>query len=166
MSYQNIRHNIQLFLNPHNRLPYLLYTHTVDENTIRRRVFTITLPCQTYLSGRSQRQLIMRTESHTPNRITTLTFPATSVTHQLSIMTLLAHLLLHVPNITARQSLNIVRDSATHYHTMQLILATVTLKRYHKVWSSLQSQPLSLPKTLPLHQPSSHKQTLDLPPRL
>ena len=92
---------------------------------------------------------MMRTDSRAPDRITTVTFPVTSLTHQLSIMTLVAHLLLSVPTINVRQSWNIVRDSETHEHTMQLILATVTLKRYHKVWSSLQGQPLSLPSTLP-----------------
>ena len=75
----------------------------------------------------------MRTESHAPDRITTLTFPATSVTNQLFIMTLVAHLLLSVPNINAPQSWNVARDSETYEHTIQLMLATVILKRHHKV---------------------------------
>ena len=138
--------------------------HRINENTIRRLMITTTLHCKISLSGRPHRRLMMSTESHAPDRVTTLTFPATSVTHQLSIMTLVAHLLLSVPNINARQSWNVVRNSETHEHTMQLILVTVTLKRYHKVSSSLHGQPVSLPSTLPHDQTSSHHQTPALPP--
>ena len=49
-SHQDIWNNIRLFLNPHNRLPYLLHTHGINEDTIRRLVITTTLPCKTSLS--------------------------------------------------------------------------------------------------------------------
>ena len=132
-SHQDIWHDIQLFLNPHNRLPYYLYTHKIDEDTIHHLMITTTLPCKTQISRESQCRLMMRTESHAPDRITTLTFPTTSVTHQLFIMTLVDHLLLSVPNTNTRQSWKIVRENVIHEHTMQLILVTATLKIYHKV---------------------------------
>ena len=92
---------------------------------------------------------MMRTNVHAPDRITILTFQADSPQHQLSIMTLVTHLLLSVSSITAQQSWNIVRDGETHQRTLQLVLATITLKRYHKGWFSFLDQPTSLPSILP-----------------
>ena len=94
---------------------------------------------------------MMRTESHAPDRTTTLTFPAASIQYQLSIMTLVTHMLLTVPTITARQSWNVVRDHKTHQHTLQLILATIILRSYHDIWASVSNVPFSQPSTTTLN---------------
>ena len=77
---------------------------------------------------------MMRTTAHVPDLVTTLTFPADSPQHQQSILTLATHLLLTIPTITPQQSWNIIREKTSHRHTLQLILATVTLQRHHVVW--------------------------------
>ena len=97
-------HHLHLFLNPHNRHPYLLHTHRLTDQTTRRLELTTSLHSKASVPGRPQRRPMMRTESHAPDHITTLTFPTTSTQHQLSIMTLVTHMLLFVPIITARQS--------------------------------------------------------------
>ena len=77
---------------------------------------------------------MLRTTAYAPDLVTTLTFPADSAQHQQSILTLATHLLLTIPVITQRQSWNIIREKDSHRHTLQLILTTITLKRYHLVW--------------------------------
>ena len=77
---------------------------------------------------------MMRTVTHEPDRITTLTFPAESKQHQLTILTLATHLLFSVPTLHTRASWDIIRHPSSHKHTLHLILATVTLKHYHKIW--------------------------------
>ena len=140
-------HHLQLFINPYNCHPYLIHTHRLTEQTTRPLELTTTLPSTASIPGRPQRRPMMRTQSHAPNRITTLTFPTASTQHQLSIMTLVTHMLLYDPIITARQSWNIVRDKETHQHTLQLILTTTNFQSYHKVWFSVQDPPVSLSST-------------------
>ena len=83
--------------------PYLLHTHRLTDQTTRRLDLTTTLPSKASVPGRPHRRPMMRTESHAPDRIITLTFPTASIQHQLSIMTLVTHMLLSVPIITERQ---------------------------------------------------------------
>ena len=67
---------------------------------------------------------------------------------QQSILTLATHLLLTIPVITQQQSWDIIRETTSHRHTLQLILATVTLQRHHLVWHTVMTNP---PATLNLH---------------
>ena len=151
-------HHIHLFLNPHNRHPYVIHTHRITDQTTRRLELTTTLPSKTSVPGRAQRRPMLRTESHAPDRITTLTFPASTSQHQLSIMTLVTHMLLSVPILNTRQSWNIVRDNEAHEQTLQLIIATITLRSYHKIWSSIAHVPAPLPQATTLdHTPTTQR---------
>ena len=81
---------------------------------------------------------MMRTEFHAPDLIPTLTFPANSAQQQLSLLTLVTHFLITSPILTPTlQQWNIVRHNDTYHQTLQLILATMTLKRYHTIWYTL-----------------------------
>ena len=135
-------HHLRLFLNPHNRHPYLLHKHRLTDQTTCRLELTTTLPSKASVHGRLQRWPMIRTDSHAPDCITTLTFPAATTQHQLSNMTLVTHMLLSVPIVTVQQSWNIVRENETHQHTLQLILATITLQSYHKIWLSVSNVPV------------------------
>ena len=75
-------------------------------------------------------------------------------------MTLVTHMLLSVPIITARQSWNIVRESETHQHTLQLILATIILRSYHNIWSSVSNVLLSQSSTTTLDHTTNNRKTL------
>ena len=153
--------SITLFLNPHNRHPYLLHTHRLTNQTTRRLELTTVLPSKASVPGGPHRRPMIRIESHTPDCITTLTFPTTSTQHQLSIMTLVTHILLSVPIITVIQSWNI----ETQQHTLQLILATITLRSYHKVWSSVYNAPVFQSSTQTLDNTTTNRTTPALPPR-
>ena len=85
---------------------------------------------------------MLRITDHVPDLVTTLTFPADSSQHQQSILTLATHLLLTIPVITQQQSWDIIRETTSHRHTLQLILATVTLQRHHLVWHTVMTNPL------------------------
>ena len=77
----------------------------------------------------------MRTTSHAPEIGTVLTFPAESVQHQMTILTLATHLLLSIQVIYApHMAWKIIRQPHTHLRTLHLILATIALKRYHPIW--------------------------------
>ena len=84
--------HLHLFINPHNRHPYLLHKHRITDQTTRRLELTTSLPSNASVSRRPQRRPMIRTESHAPDRITTLTFPVATTQHQLSIMTLVTHM--------------------------------------------------------------------------
>jgi len=84
---------------------------------------------------------MLRTTAHAPDLVTTLTFPVDSIQHQQLILILATHLLLTVPVITQRQSWNIIREQESHRYTLQLILATVTLQRYHLIWHTIINEP-------------------------
>ena len=126
-------HHLHLYLNPHNCLPYLQHTFTGTATKSYCLIVTTSLPRQDAQSSSSRRRPMLLTKSYVPDLVTTLTFPVNSTPHQQSILTLATHLLLTVPVITPRQSWNIIRNKATHRHTLQLIQATVTLKRHHLV---------------------------------
>ena len=126
--------HLHLYLNPHNRLPYLQHTCPGPNSKPHCLIVTTSLPSRCPGSSSTRRRPMMRTTSHAPDLITTLTFPADSVQHQQSILTLVTHMILTIPVITPRQSWNIIRDKDSHRHTLQLILATVTLKRHHLIW--------------------------------
>ena len=86
----------------------------------------------------------MRTTTHTPDLGTTFTFPVESTQHQLSILTLVTHMFLSLPILnTPLLSWNIIRYTSTHRQTMHLILATITLKRYHHIWFTSNPTPNS-----------------------
>ena len=126
-------HRLHLFLNPHNRMLYLQHTHEVDERTTRYLEITIIFPSTCSPSTRPRRRPIMRTTTHTLDLLMTLTFPAEFLQNQVSIVILLTRLFLSIPTITSRQSWDIVREGKSRQHTLQLIIDTITLKRYHKV---------------------------------
>ena len=108
---------------------------------------------------------MLRTESDAPDRLTTLTFPASTSQHQLSIITLVTHMLLSVPILNTQQSWNMVRDNEAHEQTLQLIIATITLRSYHKIWSSIAHVPAPLPQATTLdHTPNTQRHNV-LPSR-
>ena len=163
-----IPHHLHLFLNPHGRPPYLQHTCTGNEPTPYRHVITTSLPSPRSDASRVRRRPMLRSTSHAPALVTTLTFPADSIQHQQSILTLATHLLLTVPAITQRQSWNIIRKKDSYRYTLQLILATVTLKRCHLVWDTIMTDPHA---TQPTQQRTtttlskSQKHTAIIPPR-
>ena len=78
---------------------------------------------------------MMRTTSHTPTLEETISFPAKSVQHQMTILTLVTHMLLSAPNLDATKlSWGAVRQPTTHHQTIGIIMATLVLKRYHHIW--------------------------------
>ena len=152
-------HRLHLFLNSHNRMLFLRHTHDVDEHTRYRLEITTSLPETHSRSSNLRHRPMMRTTSHTLDLVTTLTFPVVSNQHQLTIMTLATHLLLSIPCIKQMEHVwNTVRTQDSHQYNLQLILATITLERYHKVWFTiLQSRsparphpPPSTPPIMPL----------------
>ena len=77
---------------------------------------------------------MMRTTSHTPLLGETITFLANSVQHQMTIMTLVTHMLLSTPTLNTRLvSWGPVRHPTAHHQTLGIILATLALKRYHLI---------------------------------
>ena len=161
-------HHLHLYLNPHDQPPYLQHTYTGNEPAPYRLVVTPSLLTQRSASPQARRRPMMRTTSYAPDLVTTLTFPAESTQHQQSILTLVTHLLLTVPVITQRQSWNIIREKDSHRHTLQLILAIITLKRYHLVWHSVMTgthtlQPQQQQTTATMTNNKRH--TTPLPPR-
>ena len=78
---------------------------------------------------------MMRTTAHTHTLGETISFPAKSVQHQMTILTLVTHMLLSAPNLdTTKLSLKAVRQPTTHQQTLGIIMATLALKRYHPIW--------------------------------
>ena len=87
------------------------------------------------------------TTVHVPDLVTTLMFPADFIQHQQSVLTLATHLPLTVPIITWQQSWNIISEKESHQHTLQLPLATITLKQYHLVWHTVMNEsPVTQPR--------------------
>ena len=134
-------HHLHLYLNPHGRLPYLQHTCTGINTKPYCLIVTTSLPSLRAASSTSRRRPMMRTTAHIPDLVTTLTFPADSPQHQHSILTLATHLLLTIPVITPQQPWDIIREKTSHRHTLQLILATVTLQRHHLVWHKVMNDP-------------------------
>ena len=130
-------HHLHLFLDPHDRTPYLQHICTGHEPAPYRLIIATSLPTPRSASAQARRRPMLRTTAHAPDLVTTLTFPADSAQHQQSILTLATHLLLTVPIITRQQSWNIIREKDTHRHNLQLMLATITLKRSHLVWHTI-----------------------------
>ena len=65
----------------------------------------------------------------------TAPFPANSVQHQITILTLVTHMLLSTPTLNTRLvSWGPVRHPDAHHQTLGIILATLSLKRYHPIW--------------------------------
>ena len=132
---ENAPHRLHLFLNPHDRLPYLRYIYDMDEQSRYRLEITSSLSERSPGSAQPRRRPMMRTAAYTPDLVTTFTFPADSRQHQISSMTLVTHLLLSIPCLKQTEYIwNTVRTTGSHKHTLQLILVTITLDRYHKVW--------------------------------
>ena len=132
-------------------MPFLQHTHDVNEHTRYRLEITTSLPETNSRSSHLRRRPITRTTSHIPNLVTTFTFPADSSQHQLTTMTLVTHLLLSIPCLKQTEHVwNTVRTQDSHQHTLQLILVTITLDRYYKVWfTDLQSRPPAQPPPIP-----------------
>ena len=152
-----IPHHLHLYLNPHNRLPYLQHTCNGTGKKSNHVIVTTSLRCHQYESTNARRRPMLRTTSHAPDFITTLTFPVDSIHHQQSILTLVTHMLLTVPIVTPQQSWNIIREKDSHRYTLQLILATITLKRHYIIWHTVQDHS---PTTQPTsHQPTEHLST-------
>ena len=148
-------HRLHLFLNPHNRMPFFRHTHDVDEYTRYHLEITTSLPETHSRSSHLRRRPMMSTTSHMSDLVTTFTFPADFSQHQLTIMTLVTHLLLSIPCLKQTEHVwNTVRTQDSHQHTLQLILVTITLDRYHKVWfTDLQSRPPARSPSIPLTPP-------------
>ena len=102
--------------------------------TTHRLMITTSLPTTRSISNRLRRQPIMCTTIHASDIETKLTFLADSTHHQLSIMTLTTHIFLSIPIIHQKQrSWNTIRYTDIHQQTLYPIIATTTLKRYHKL---------------------------------
>ena len=144
-----ISHHLRLYLNPHNRPTYLQHTYTRNEPPSYSLIVTTSLLSQRSRSSSARRRPMLRTTVHAPDIVTNLTFPADSIQYQQSILTLTIHLLLTVPIITRQQSWKIIRERESHRHTLQLILVTITLKRYDLVWYTVINES---PATQPIHQ--------------
>ena len=95
-----IPHHLHLSLNPHDLPPSPRHTHVVNEYSTYRLVITATLPSTRSGTTRPRRHSMMRTTAHAPDTVTTFIFPANSIQHQHSIMTLANHLLLTAPCLT------------------------------------------------------------------
>ena len=127
-------HRLHLFLNPHDRLPYFRHIHEVDTHSRFCLEITTRLPETGLGSAQPRRLPMIRTTAHTPDKVTPYTFPADSLHHQLSIITLVTHLLLSIPCLKQTEHVwNTVRTIGSHQYTLNLIMATITLDRYHKV---------------------------------
>ena len=95
-------HYLRLVLNPSTGSPNLQYTFDDGSNNNRplsrqRLTITTSLPTSLLFSKRPRRHRMMRTTSHTPDLGETITFPADSVQHQMTILTLVTHMLLSIP---------------------------------------------------------------------
>ena len=95
-------HYIQLFLNPSTGSPYLFYTFHGQPNansllSAQRLTITTSLPSSLPFTKRPRRYCMMRTTSHAPNLGKTITFPVDSVQHQMTILTLVTHMILLIP---------------------------------------------------------------------
>ena len=141
--------HLHLYLNPHDRLPYLQHTYTGNDSTSYLLIVTTSILCSRSRTSNERRHPMLHTTADVPNLVTTLTFPAGSYQHQQSILTLTIHLLLTVPIIISRQSWNTLREKDSHRLTLQLILVTITLKRHHLVWSTVVNDS---PAIQPTHQ--------------
>ena len=129
-------YRLHFFLNPRDRLPYLRHIH--DVNAQIRYCLDIITSLPATGSNNSWCRPMMLTRAHVPDLVATLTFPVDSVQHQLSIMTVATHLLLSVPYLKQTYHMcSTVRYVESHHHTLQLILKTVTLQRYYKVWCTV-----------------------------
>ena len=73
---------------------------------------------------------MMRTTNRVPDLGETITFPADSMQHQMTILTLVTHMLLSIPVIHNRTlSWKIVQHPTSHHQTVHIKLATLALKR-------------------------------------
>ena len=113
------------------------HTHDVDERTTYRLELTTILPSTRSRINRTRRQPMKHTTAHALDLVMTHIFLVKPTRHQLSNITLATHLILYVPIITPKQSRNTVQQVRSYQYTLQLILATITLKRYHKVWFTI-----------------------------
>ena len=127
-------YRLHLFLRPHNRLFYLRYTDKFDERTTHRLEITTSFSSTRSQSARPRRRLMMCKTTHVLDLVTTIVFLTESTQHKLFITTLVAHIILYAPIIKQNLSWDIARQDESHQHTIQLILTTITIKRYHKIW--------------------------------
>ena len=89
-------HHLYIFLNLHNILPYLTYTHEVNETTTHCIMITTSPPSTWSKSNQSRRRLMIRNTIHPPDLETMLIFSVESTQHQLSIITLATLILLSI----------------------------------------------------------------------
>ena len=124
-------HYIHLFLNPSTGFPHLSYTFNgpLSANpplSSQQLTTTTSLPSSLPSTKRPRQHLMMRTTSHTPNLGETITFPAESVQHQMTILTLVTHMLLSARTLNTRLiSWGPVRQPNAHQQTLGIILATL-----------------------------------------
>ena len=77
---------------------------------------------------------MMLTTTYILNLVKIITSPTDYLQHQLSIITMATHMVLSTPTLSRRISWNTIRQVGAHKHTLHLILATIALNRYHKIW--------------------------------
>ena len=154
-------HCIHLFLDPPTSSPSILYTFDGQPKanpplSTQRLTITTKLPIPIRSNKRPRRHCMMRTTSHTPTLSKTITFPTKSVQHQMTILTLVAHMLLSAPNLdTTKLSWKAVRQPTTYQQTIGIIMETLALKRYHPIWCTscpplLNTDPSAQPTSAPL----------------
>ena len=76
-----VPHHLHLYLVPHDRLPYLQHTCTGIDPKSYCLIITTSLPSQGAGSSSSWRRPMLRTTSHVPDLVITITFPSESTQH-------------------------------------------------------------------------------------
>ena len=110
-------HTLQLFLIPHKKLSHLEYTYVGEINNQRNVslqffIINTNLPSK---RSTSKRRLLIRTTSYTPDLGRIITFLADPTQQQMSILTLVTHILLLMPGIKVPHvSWNKVRVTTVH----------------------------------------------------
>ena len=66
---------LHLYLDPHDRTPYLQHICTTTNPKSYCRIVTTSLPSQRFGSSSARRRPMLLTTAHTPTLVTTLTFP-------------------------------------------------------------------------------------------
>ena len=135
-------HTIHLFLNSYQGSPDLQHTyngryHNQNKISPQRLTLTTTLSSTQSTSRKPQRQYTIHTMTDTHDLGRTITFPAYSIHHQLSILILTTSMILSLPIFDIKiLKWNILRYISTHRHQTHLILTAIILRRYHKIWST------------------------------
>ena len=144
-------HTLHLFVNIYKESFYLQYTYDGEWyywSMVSSQYLTIytNLSRNQFTFKRPQRERVIHTMSHTPDLSRTITFPAESIQHQMTMLILAPYMLLLIQVFnTSHISWNIIMYTTTHRQNYGLILETFALTRYHLIWFT--SSPTQNPTT-------------------